>query len=263
MSLDLSFLEPENSPYLMKNHLLLVPSEWMLEPEVSSAIEESKPVLKTFLNDKEFRTQMQPKDIPVMKHITTHLPEVYSMPFFTEKHCLAILNEINHIHETHGFQVNEEEEKEVRIEEFVLGKNAPGWYASLFQLVFGKLNVVFEALFGRYVNDGIIQLANYNPKEITETYWHHDGNADITVVIPLNTGDYGGGGTEFFNRGVVDPLPSGHALIFPSFSHMHRGLPTAQGDRYLLVFWLKQPLGLDSKTEKNKDNDEENGKNGD
>ena len=38
--------------------------------------------------------------------------------------------------------------------------------------------------------------------------------------------------------GVVDPLPNGSALIFPSFTHLHRGLPVEEGDRYLLVFWL-------------------------
>jgi hypothetical protein len=45
-------------------------------------------------------------------------------------------------------------------------------------------------------------------------------SADISVVIPLNTGDYKGGGTEFHNHGVLKPLPSGHALIFPSFTNL-------------------------------------------
>ena len=43
-------------------------------------------------------------------------------------------------------------------------------------------------------------------------------------------------------RGVVEPLPSGHALIFPSFTHMHRGLAVGEGNRYLLVFWLKTAI---------------------
>jgi hypothetical protein len=63
--------------------------------------------------------------------------------------------------------------------------------------------------------------------------------ADISVVIPLNTGDYKGGGTEFHNHGVLSPLPSGHALIFPSRSQIFIGAcRLSQGDRYLLVFWL-------------------------
>ena len=38
--------------------------------------------------------------------------------------------------------------------------------------------------------------------------------------------------------GKLNPLPTGHALIFPSFTKMHRGLPVVKGDRFLLVFWL-------------------------
>jgi predicted 2-oxoglutarate/Fe(II)-dependent dioxygenase YbiX len=60
----------------------------------------------------------------------------------------------------------------------------------------------------------------------------------MSVVVPLNTGAYEGGGTEFHNHGTLAPLPSGHALIFPSFTHLHRGLAVTKGERYLLVFWL-------------------------
>ena len=77
-----------------------------------------------------------------------------------------------------------------------------------------------------------------NLKDKKQGAWHHDASADISVVVPLNTGDYKGGGTEFHNYGSISPLPSGHALIFPSFTNMHRGLPVEFGNRYLLVFWL-------------------------
>ena len=48
-------------------------------------------------------------------------------------------------------------------------------------------------------------------------------------------------GTEFWKKGIVKPLPIGTALFFPSFTHLHRGLAVGEGDRYLLVFWLKGP----------------------
>jgi predicted 2-oxoglutarate/Fe(II)-dependent dioxygenase YbiX len=104
-------------------------------------------------------------------------------------------------------------------------------------------------LWGRIVTDGGIQIANYNIKDKKQGAWHHDSSADISVVVPLNTGDYEGGGTEFHGRGIVDPLPTGSALMFPSFTHMHRGLPVKSGDRYLLVFWLVSlPSWVDKKT---------------
>ena len=83
-----------------------------------------------------------------------------------------------------------------------------------------------------------IQIANYNIVDKKQGAWHHDESADISVVVPLNTGYYKGGGTEFHNYGKLNPIPNGHALMFPSFTNLHRGLPVDSGDRYLLVFWL-------------------------
>ena len=223
----------------MKNHLLLVPAEWMLYEEISKDIEATKPALKSFINDMEYRNSADPSDFTVLRNVVTHLPDVYSIPLFSEMFVKVLLDEIEHIKNTTGFKVNSGEDKDVQIEEFVLSKNAPGWYRAMFQLIYAKINVIFEALFSRTCHTGVIQLANYNPKEITQTSWHHDGEADITMVVPLNTGDYKGGGTEFWRKGEVDPLPNGHALIFPTYSNLHRGLPLESGDRYLLVFWLK------------------------
>lgn len=253
-TMDLNFLEPSNSPYLLKNHLLCVPAEWMLVPEVSESIEQTKPVVKKFMDDMEFRNDAQPIDFPVMDHVSSHLPNVYSIPVFSDNFCMMVLDEINHIKKTNGFSVNENESKDVQIEEFVLSDKSPGWYYTMWQIIAGKINVVFSALFNKIVTDGVIQLANYNPKEITQTTWHHDGDADITMVVPLNTGDYEGGGTEFWNLGTVDPLPNGHGLIFPTYSHMHRGLPLKSGDRYLFVFWLKQLNNEDNKYGEEKNN---------
>ena len=107
-------------------------------------------------------------------------------------------------------------------------------------------------LWGRVVTDGGIQIANYNIRDKQQGAWHHDASADISVVVPLNTGEYEGGGTEFQGRGVVEPLPTGSALMFPSFTHMHRGLPVQSGDRYLLVFWLiSRPCWEDKKLFRN------------
>jgi len=245
------FATMKTDPYLVKNALLLTPAEWMIDPEVSKAIEDTKPTLKNFHGwtpestkpDTSFRDVAKPEDFAILSHVTEHLPEVFSVPFFSENYCKLMLDEIQNIKDKNLFKVNEGEEKDVQIEEFVFSVNSPGWYDVMFQLIYAKVNTIFEAIFHRKVNTGIIQLANYNPREVTQTSWHHDGGADITMVIPLNTSEYEGGGTEFWRKGVVDPLPNGHALMFPTFSNMHRGLPLKSGDRYLFVFWLKyQPV---------------------
>jgi len=101
------------------------------------------------------------------------------------------------------------------------------------------IDPIIMALWQRKCGDpATIQIANYNLAETGVGHWHHDETSDISVVVPLNTGSYTGGGTEFHNYGKLKPLPNGHGLIFPSFTHAHRGLPVSEGDRYLLVFWL-------------------------
>ena len=52
-----------------------------------------------------------------------------------------MVDEINNIKDRNGFKVNEEEEKDVQIEEFVLAKNAPGWYRSMMQLYMPRLTL--------------------------------------------------------------------------------------------------------------------------
>ena len=199
---------------------MLTPAEWMIVPEVSKAIEETKPTIEKF-KDMEYRNIAKPEDFAILSHVTEHLPEVFSIPLFSDNYCKLLLDEIQNIKDHKLFKVNETEEKDVQIEEFILSANSPGWYDVMFQLIYAKINTIFDAIFHRIVNTGIIQLANYNPKEVTQTSWHHDGTADITMVVPLNTDEYNGGGTEFWRKGIVDPLPNGSALIFPTFSKPH------------------------------------------
>jgi hypothetical protein len=138
----------------------------------------------------------------------------------------------------YGFEPNPGEDKLRQIPEIVLQERCPDIYNSLLEIVFSVVNPILLSIWNRHVTGGGIQIANYNLKDKKQGAWHHDASADISIVVPLNTGEYEGGGTEFLNRGIVEPLPTGNALIFPSFTHMHRGLPVKGGNRYLLVFWL-------------------------
>ena len=229
-----------NNSYIIKNHLLLIPAEWMIENKTSKAIKTSIPSIMKFAKDegtKDFNKPIK-KLLPILDIVKSPLPEIYTIPMFTESFCDMLLDEIKNMEEYLGFTTNEEEDKFRQIPEIVLQNEIKDMYISFMKIVFEKFNPIFQSLWQRDVSGGGIQIANYNPRTIQQTSWHHDFSADISVVVPLNTGSYKGGGTEFFNKGIIDPLPKGHALMFPSFTHMHRGMPVKKGDRYLLVFWL-------------------------
>jgi len=142
----------------------------------------------------------------------------------------------------HKFTPNEEEDELRQIPEVVLRHEDPDMFNSMVDVV---RDIVDPIIWSKYGQEGIsissVQLAHYNPKGKQKGAWHHDVSADFTIVVPLNTTDYKGGGTDFFLNGEVVTIPpvlTGEALLFPSLTHMHRGLAVTEGDRYLLVFWL-------------------------
>jgi len=223
-------------PYIYKNMLLLMASDWFLNSKTLGLINEALPLTIAFEEEGGFE---DPEPSKLKKYIKEPLKDVYTLPMFSEEFCSMFMDEVQNMEKQFSFEPNSAELKQHQINEFVLQENASDLYMSLMKLVISKINVVFQTIWNRDVVAGGIQVANYNPREITHTAWHHDSSSDITMVVPLNTGSYKGGGTEFFKRGIVDPLPNGSALIFPGFTHLHRGLPVEEGDRYLLVFWLQ------------------------
>jgi len=222
--------------YKTKNILLEHPADWYIEKETFTAVQESLPSIIDFYDN---QGSNNPEATKLHEVIKEPLKDVYTVPFFSQKFCSILLDEIQNLENFYGFQPNPEEDTLRQIPEITFQDNCPEIYQSLFQTIYTIGNPIFLNIWNRHVNGGGIQIANYNLKDKKQGAWHHDASADISMVVPLNTGEYKGGGTEFLNRGTVEPLPTGHALIFPSFTHMHRGLSVKSGNRYLLVFWLK------------------------
>ena len=223
-------------PYLVKNFLLTIKAEWMLD---KTTFELTKDAMSSL---KEFQESEGEKDIKnvLQEYITDHGQDIYSVPLFTKEFCTTMLDEIENMQKHFNFSSNEDEDRLRQIPEIVLQEKCPELFISMLGVVLNVMNPIFMSIWQRYCSTAAtIQIANYNVRDKKQGAWHHDQTADISMVVPLNTGDYKGGGTEFHGRTTIKPLPNGHALFFPSFTHMHRGLPVKDnGDRYLLVFWL-------------------------
>ena len=222
--------------YEFKNLLLKYPADWFIEPDT---LERTKASLGNIIT---FYEELGTKDLeetPLDAIIKEPVPDVYTLPLFSKKFCQVLLDEVKHMEQTIDFKPNPQEDVLRQIPEIVFNEHCPELFDSLMTVVENVVNPIFLNIWNRHVTTGNIQIANYNLKDKKQGAWHHDASADISMVVPLNTGDYEGGGTEFFKRGTIYPLPIGNAMLFPSFTHMHRGLPVQSGDRYLLVFWLK------------------------
>ena len=222
--------------YRVKNYLLSMQSHWMINHTTYQAVQDSVPQIIKF---KASEGVDEMGKTPVHDVIKKIHPDIYRVPLFRRKFCTLLMKEIEHMKREVGFQPNADEDELRQIPEIVLRDHAPELYRSMWFVVQTVLNPIFNAIWQRDCKDpSTIQIANYNLRDKKQGSWHHDDSADISVVVPLNTGKYEGGGTAFHNYGEVSPLPTGHALIFPSFTNLHKGLPVETGDRYLLVFWL-------------------------
>jgi len=226
--------EEKNNNYELKNLLLGYPSDWFIEEQTLNFVKNSIPLINDFYENNGVKN-MNLLEESIIKE---PLKEVYTTPLFSKNFCNLLVDELKNMEKIINFKPNKNEDILRQIPEIVIGKHCPQLNNSLMHIVDTILNPIFLYIWNRNVTAGNIQIANYNIKDKNQGAWHHDKSADISVVVPLNTGDYEGGGTEFFNRGIVEPLPNGNALMFPSFTHMHKGLPVQSGDRYLLVFWL-------------------------
>jgi hypothetical protein len=225
----------EEQQYELKNLLLAYPSDWFLIKETLEKAKESLPNIVDFYRGGGLK---EPKENPLKNVISEPLKDVYTVPLFSERFCQILLDEIDNMQKHFAFTPNPDEDELRQIPEIVLSEKCPELYNSLLHVVQSVINPILLTIWNRHVTGGNIQIANYNLKDKKQGAWHHDASSDVSIVVPLNTGDYKGGGTEFLNRGIVEPLPTGSGLIFPSYTHMHRGLAVEEGDRYLLVFWL-------------------------
>ena len=226
----------QTPPYLIKNFLLTIKAEWMLDKTTLELTKDSMKSLQEFqLSD----GQGDVKNV-LQDYVTNHGHDIYSVPLFTQEFCDTMLDEIENMKQHLAFEPNTDEDELRQIPEIVLHEKAPELFNSMLGVVFNVMYPIFMSVWQRYSNAAAtIQIANYNVKDKKKGALHHDQTADISMVVPLNTGNYKGGGTELLGRTTVEPLPNGQALFFPSFTHMHRGLPVDEdGDRYLLVFWL-------------------------
>ena len=222
--------------YEIKNYMLSMQSHWFINQPLYKAVQETVPLIADYRAQDGVDRMAKTPVSALCKRI---YPDIYRVPLFRRQFCKMLVEEIEHMKAAGLFATNPDEDELRQIPEVVLQQEVPELYRNMWFVVQNVLNPIFNVLYQRDCKDvNSIQLANYNPRDKQKGAWHHDESADISVVVPLNTDGYKGGGTEFHNHGVLNPLPSGHALIFPSFTNLHRGLAVDQGDRYLLVFWL-------------------------
>ena len=176
--------------YQPKNLLLMYPSDWYVQKETLDAVRNSIQPIVDFYEDSGVNDR---KETVLDKIIQEPLKDVYTVPFFSKKFCSVLLDEMQNLERHYGFNPNPEEDDLRQIPEITFQDNCPQIFQSLMQTIYTIGNPIFLNIWNRHVDSGGIQIANYNLRDKKQGAWHHDASADISMVVPLNTGDYQGG----------------------------------------------------------------------
>ena len=179
-----------NAMYKLKNYLLSMQSHWMINQTTYQAVQDTLPMITKF---KANQGQVDMGKTPIHKIVKKIYPEIYRVPLFRRQFCKLLVKEIEQMRKEIGFVGNDEEDQLRQIPEILLQEQVPELYRNMWLIVQTILNPMFNAIWQRDCKDPTtIQIANYNLKDKQQGAWHHDESADISVVVPLNTGGYEG-----------------------------------------------------------------------
>ena len=79
---------PPTPPYLVKNFILTIKAEWMLDKTTLELTRDSMDSLKAF---QESDGQLSVENI-LQEYVTDHGHDIYSVPLFTEEFCSTMLD---------------------------------------------------------------------------------------------------------------------------------------------------------------------------
>ena len=187
--------------YKLKNYLLSMQSHWMINQATYDAVQETVPIVAKYHADSG--TEKMAKT-PVHRMARKIYPDVYKIPLFRRQFCKLLVKEIDSMRKEIGFEGNKDEDTLRQIPEIVLQQQCPELYRNMWFVAQTVLNPIFMAIWQRSCGDpASIQIANYNLKDKKQGAWHHDESADISVVVPLNTGDYEGSFVSSWSKRLI------------------------------------------------------------
>ena len=104
------------SPYLVKNFLLTIKAEWMLDKTTLELTRDSMQSLQ------DFQDSEGEKDVSnvLQEYVTNHGHDIYSVPLFTQEFCDTMLDEIENMKRHFDFEPNADEDTLRQIPEIIL-----------------------------------------------------------------------------------------------------------------------------------------------
>uniref|UniRef100_A0A914W011 procollagen-lysine 5-dioxygenase n=1 Tax=Plectus sambesii TaxID=2011161 RepID=A0A914W011_9BILA len=174
-------------------------------------------------------------------------PDVYDFPLMSERFCAEMIGEMEHFGKWSNGKNNDERlaggyenvpTRDIHMNQIGFERQ---WLYMLDEFVRPVQEKIFVGYFHSPVEANMMFVVRYKPEEQASLRPHHDASTySIDVSLNRKDIDYEGGGVRFIRYNCTIPCDKiGWSMIFPGrLTHMHEGLPTTRGTRYIAVSFL-------------------------
>uniref|UniRef100_A0A0N4Z9N2 procollagen-lysine 5-dioxygenase n=1 Tax=Parastrongyloides trichosuri TaxID=131310 RepID=A0A0N4Z9N2_PARTI len=190
----------------------------------------------------EYRHYLEP-DVEVPQPCT----DVFDYPLMSERFCKEMIEEMEYYGQWSS-GTNEDKRlqggyenvptRDIHMNQIEFDRQ---WLFFLDEFVRPMQEKIFIGYYHVPVESNMMFVARYRPDEQSSLRPHHDAST-FSVDIALNKAgvDYEGGGVKYIRQNCIVPADQvGWTAMFPGrLTHMHEGLPTTKGTRYILVSFI-------------------------
>ena len=129
--------------YKLKDYLLSMQSNWMINHKTQKAVEDSVPQIIKYKSSNGLEDM---GTTPIHDLVKKIYPEIYKFPLFRRHFCTLLIREIEHMKKEIGFEGNQDEDVYRQIPEIVLKEQVPELYRTMWFVVQTVLNPIFNAI---------------------------------------------------------------------------------------------------------------------
>ncbi|VDL76330.1 unnamed protein product [Nippostrongylus brasiliensis] len=174
-------------------------------------------------------------------------PDVYDYPLVSERFSREIIEEMEHFGRWSDGSNKDERlaggyenvpTRDIHMNQIDYERQ---WLYFLDEYVRPIQEKVFIGYYHKPVEANMMFVVRYRPDEQPSLRPHHDASTfSIDIALNKKGVDYEGGGVRYTRYNCVVPADQvGYAMMFPGrLTHLHEGLPTTKGTRYILVSFI-------------------------
>ncbi|KAL3994436.1 2OG-Fe(II) oxygenase family protein [Acanthocheilonema viteae] len=221
---------------------------------VSEGVESSKlhPEMYEIFNNKELweRRYIHRNYFAVLNG-SAPIPEicqdVYDFPLMSERFCAELIEECEYYGKWSDGKHKDERlvggyenvpTRDIHMKQIGFERQ---WLYMLDEYVRPIQEKLFIGYYKQPVESVMMFVVRYKPEEQASLRPHHDASTySIDIALNKRGVDYEGGGVHFLRYNCTsDADVVGHSMIFPGrLTHLHEGLKTTQGTRYIAVSFI-------------------------